>query len=73
MTAGKSLTQDESPIAGWYKSKITCGPEPKPIRTGATLHSLAVSFGILAGYKLHVRTFGGKNNGVLGMRHENLC
>ena len=71
MPAGKSLTHNKSRIAGWYKSKITCRPEPKPIRTGATLHSLAVSFGILAGYKLHARTFGGKNDGNLGMRHEN--
>ncbi|KAL3782167.1 hypothetical protein ACHAW5_001449, partial [Stephanodiscus triporus] len=57
VTAGKALTHDESRIAGWYKNEITCGPEPKPIRTGATLHSLAVSFGILAGYKLHARRY----------------
>jgi hypothetical protein len=43
------VTHNESQIAGWYKSKITCGPEPKPIRTGATLHLMAVSFGLLAG------------------------
>ena len=71
VTAGKALTHDESRIAGWYKNEITCGPEPKPIRTGATLHSLAVSFGLLAGYKLHARTFGGKNDGDLGMLHDN--
>ena len=71
VTAGKSLMHDENCIAGWYKNKITCGPEPKPIRTGATLHSLAVLFGILARYKLHVRMFVGKNDGNLGMRHEN--
>ncbi|KAL3797759.1 hypothetical protein ACHAW5_007546 [Stephanodiscus triporus] len=71
VTAGKALTHDKSRIAGWYKNEITCGPDPKPIRTGATLHSLAISFGILAGYKLHARTFGGKNDGDLGMLHEN--
>ena len=68
--AGKALTHNKSRIAGWYKNEITCGPEPKPIRTGATLHSLAVSFGLLAGYKLHARTFGGKNDGDLGMLHD---
>ena len=51
---------------------MTIGPEPKPIRTGATLHSLAISFGILTGYKLHARTFGGRSNGDLDMRHENV-
>jgi hypothetical protein len=51
---------------------MTIGPEPKPIRTGATLHSLAVTFGILAGYKLHARTFGGRSDGDLDMRHENV-
>ncbi|KAL3764758.1 hypothetical protein ACHAW5_006629 [Stephanodiscus triporus] len=72
VTAGKALAHNESRIAGWYKNEITCGPEPKPIRTGATLHSLAVTFGILAGYKLHARTFGGKNDGdLVGMLHEN--
>ncbi len=43
---------------------MTIGPEPKPIRTGATLHSLAVSLCILAGYKR-------KSDGKLGMRHKN--
>ncbi len=64
------MTHDESRIAGWYKKEITCGPEPKPIRTGATLHSLAVSFGLLAGDKLHARTLGRKNDGDLGMLHD---
>jgi hypothetical protein len=71
VTAGKALTHNKRRIAGWYKNEITCGPEPKPIRTGATLHSLAVSFGILAGYKLHTQTFGGKNDGDLDMQHKN--
>ncbi len=69
---GLSLTHNESRITGWYKSKITCGPEPKPIQTGTTLHSLAViADGLLAGYKLHARMFGGKNNGNLGMQYKN--
>ncbi len=60
--AGKHLTFDESRIAGWYKSPMTIGPDPKPIRTGATLHSLCVTFGLLASYKLHVRAYGGKTD-----------
>jgi hypothetical protein len=71
VTARKALTHDKSRIAGWYKNKITCGPEPKLIQKGANLHSLAILLGILAGYKLHARTFGGKNDGDLGMQHEN--
>jgi hypothetical protein len=66
-----ALTQDKSRITGWYKFSMMIRPEPKPICTGATLHSLAVSLRILAGYKLHVRMFCGKSNGDLGMRHEN--
>ena len=50
---------------------MTIGPEPRPIRTGATLHTLAVTYGMLAGYKLHARTFGGRSDGDLGMRHKN--
>ena len=40
VTFGKWLTFDDSRVAGWYHSPITCGPEPKPICTGATIHSL---------------------------------
>ena len=63
---GRCLTFDESRIAGWYKSAITIGPDPKPIRTGATVHSMCVTFGPLAGFKLHVRVYGGKTD-------EDLC
>jgi hypothetical protein len=34
VTARLGLTHNESHIVGWNKSKITCGLEPKPIRTG---------------------------------------
>ena len=61
----------KSCIVGWYKRKITCGLEPKPIQTGATLHSLTIADGPLAGYTLHAHTFGGKNGGNLGMLHDN--
>ncbi len=63
VAVGLALTHDESPISRWYKNKITCGPEPKPIWTGMMPHSLAISFGILAGYKLHARMFGRKEDG----------
>jgi hypothetical protein len=39
---GKWITTDESRVAGWYHSVMTIGPEPKQIRTGATLHILSV-------------------------------
>ena len=55
-------------MAGWYHSPMTIGPEPKPIRTGATLHSLCITFGILASYKLHVRAYGGASDEDLGNR-----
>jgi hypothetical protein len=51
---GRCVTADESRAAGWYHSPMTLGPEPKPIQTGATLHSLCVSYGDLATYKLFV-------------------
>ena len=63
---GMWVTFDESRVAGWYNSAMTIGPEPKPIRTDATIHSLCVSKGDLAGYKLHARTYGGASN-------ESLC
>ena len=62
---GKWLTADESRVAGWYKSCMTQGPEPKPIRTGATLHSLCVTEGKLSTYELFVRVYGGKQDGDL--------
>ncbi len=42
---GRWLTFDESHVAGWYHIPITQGPDPKPIRTGATIHSLAITQG----------------------------
>jgi hypothetical protein len=52
---GKWITTDENRVAGWYHSVMTIGPEPKPIRTGATL-------GPLHTYKLFARTYGGKGD-----------
>ena len=66
---GKWLTMDESRVAGWYKSMMTCGPEPKPIRTGATLHTLCVTHGPLATFKLHARVYGGAKDDDLDGIH----
>jgi hypothetical protein len=68
---GRCLTADESRIAGWYHSPMTIGPEPKPIRTGATLHSICVSYGDLASYKLFVRAYGSKSDGDLDHINDN--
>ncbi len=51
---GQWLTLNKSCVAGWYHSPITQGPDPKPIWTGATIHSLAITHGDLALYKVHV-------------------
>ena len=68
---GKWLTADESRLAGWYNSVMTQGPDPKPIRTGATLHSLCVTHGPLRTYKLFVWTYGGNSDEDLNRRHPN--
>jgi hypothetical protein len=57
---GKRITTDESRVAGWYHSVMTIGPEPKPIRTGATLHTVCITDGPLSTYKLFARVYGGK-------------
>ncbi len=38
---------------------MTIEPEPKSIQTAATIHSLCMTDGLLASYKLHVWTYGG--------------
>ena len=68
---GKWLTADESRVAGWYQSAMTIGPEPKPVRTGATIHSLCVTKGLMRTYKLFVRVYGGKYDDSLNVRHPN--
>ena len=49
---------------------MTCGPEPKPIRTGATLHTVCVTEGPLSTYKLFARTYGGKTDEDMNKRNE---
>jgi len=68
---GKWVTADESRIAGWYKSAMTIGPEPKPIRTGVTMHTLCVTKGKLSTYKLFARCYGGQSDGDLCRLHPN--
>ena len=68
---GKLLTFNESHVAGWYHSPITQGFDPKPIRTGATIHSLAITHGDLALYKVNVQVFGRKTDGDLGKTNNN--
>ena len=71
VTSGRRLTKDESQTPRWYHSHITQGPEPKPVRTGATMHTVFVVDGPLATYKLHSQTFGGKTDEDLQSRHVN--
>ena len=61
---------NESRVAGWYKSMMTCGPSPNPIRTGATLHTLCITKGSLATFKVHARVFGGANDDDLQGIHK---
>ena len=71
VTFGKWLTADESRVAGWYHLPMTVGLEPKPIQTGATMHSLCVTKGRLRTYKLFVRVYGGRADTDLNRRHNN--
>ena len=47
------------------------GMEPKPIHTGATIHTLYVTKGPLVTYKLHCRVYGGKSDEGLNFCHDN--
>jgi hypothetical protein len=53
---GKWITTDESEVAGWYHSVMTIGPGPKPIRTGATLHTVCITNGPLRTWRGPART-----------------
>jgi hypothetical protein len=41
---------------------VTIGPEPNPIRTGATLHTVCITNDPLSTYKLFARVYGGKGD-----------
>ena len=49
---GEWITADESRVAGWYHSALTIGPDPKPIWTGATIHTVSITKGPLVSYKV---------------------
>ena len=62
ITFGKAMAYDKSRCAGWYPSPCTIGPEPKPMQTGTTIHSMCVTKGPLATYTVYVRVYGGKTD-----------
>ncbi len=68
---GRWLTFDKSHGAGWYHSPITQVPDPKPICTGTSNHSLAIMHGNLTLYKVHVRVLGGTMDRDLGKPNDN--
>ena len=47
------------------------GPEPKPIRTGATIHLIRITYGNLRTYKLHCWVYGGNHVEGLNHKHHN--
>ena len=51
---------------------MTVGQEPKPIRTGATLHSICVTHGPLKTFKLFVRAYDGASDMDLDVVHKNV-
>jgi hypothetical protein len=68
---GRWFTFDESCATGWYHIPIMQGPDPKPICTGATIHSLAITHSNLVLYKVHICVFGGATDGDLSKPNEN--
>jgi hypothetical protein len=68
---GKWITTDESRVAGWYHSIMTIGPEPKTIRTGATLHTVCINNGPLSTYKLFAGVYGGKSDQDISKHSKN--
>jgi hypothetical protein len=58
----RGITMDESRLPGWYHSGMTVGPEPKPVRTGATAHTVCVTEGKLSRFLLLWRTYGGRTD-----------
>jgi hypothetical protein len=67
----KWITTDESRVTGWYHSAMTVGPEPKPIRTGATLHTVCITHGPLSTYKLFARGYGGRSDQDINKHSKN--
>ena len=67
----RRATNDKSRIAGWYKSPLTIGPEPRPISTGATLHTICITDSPLATYKLFARAYIYKSDSLLYHINDN--
>ena len=65
------MTTDESRAADWYHSVIMIEPEPKPVQTDATIHSLCVTCGPLRTNKHFVRVYRGKIDEDLDTKHQN--
>ena len=63
---------DKSRLNGWYHSMMTMGPEPKPVCTGATIHTVCVTEGPLATFKLVVRVYGGQTNSDLNYKYRDV-
>ena len=68
---GRLLIFNKSRVVGCYHSPIMQGPDRKPIRTGATIHSLAITHSNLTLYKVHVCMFGGVTDGDLDKMNDN--
>ena len=51
---------------------MTIGPEPKPIRTGATIHTVCITTGPLSTYKLFARVYGGKYDQDVDKWHKHI-
>jgi hypothetical protein len=66
---GMWITTDESRVAGWYHSVMTIGPDPKPIRIGATLHTACITKGPLATYKVFTRVYGSEGDQDINRRN----
>jgi hypothetical protein len=49
---------------------MTIGPEPKPIQTGATLHTVCITQGPFSTYKLFARVHGGKGDEDINVHNE---
>jgi hypothetical protein len=50
---------------------MTIGPEPKPIRTGATLHTVCcITEGPLSTYKFFARVYGGKGDEDINVHNQ---
>lgn len=70
---GNWITADENRAAGWYKSAITIGSEPKPIRMGVIIHLVCVAKGPLRTYKLHCQVYNSEYNEDLNGKHDNMA